>query len=233
MSLHHSPRIITDGLVLCLDAINLKSYSGNGLTWTGLLDSSYATLGANTLYNTSGYFGLDGTVNSAIVTAGITYPSTWSQPTSFEMWTYFDSDGTWHNTNRGGLFSRGSTAGTFGLIRRNVNNEVGMWLRHDTATIQVYGTVTSNTWVHIVGTWDGTSNVNLYINGTVSSSANGSPTGSPDVGNYSLGGQGNTLNSAPGNYMKGRIAVAKIYDKELNINEVQQNFQALRGRYGI
>jgi hypothetical protein len=33
--------------------------------------------------------------------------------------------------------------------------------------------------------------------------------------------------------MKGRIAVAKIYDKELNINEVQQNFQALRGRYGI
>jgi hypothetical protein len=148
------------------------------------------------------------------------------------MWTYFDSDGTWHNTLRGGLFSRGSTAGTFGLIRNNIDNQVGMWLRHDTATILAVGTVTSNTWVHIVGTWDGTSNVNLYVNGTVSS-ANGSPTGSPDVGNYSLGGQGPTLAGSPGNYMKGRIAVAKIYDKELNINEVQQNFNALRGRFNV
>jgi hypothetical protein len=33
--------------------------------------------------------------------------------------------------------------------------------------------------------------------------------------------------------MKGRIAVAKIYNKELNINEVQQNFNALRGRFNV
>jgi len=34
--LAHSPRIITDGLVLCLDAGNPKSYPGSGTTWTDL-----------------------------------------------------------------------------------------------------------------------------------------------------------------------------------------------------
>ena len=34
MALSHSPKIVTDGLVLCLDAGDRKSYSGSGTTWT-------------------------------------------------------------------------------------------------------------------------------------------------------------------------------------------------------
>ena len=34
MGLTHSPRIVTDGLVLCLDAANAQSYPGTGTTWT-------------------------------------------------------------------------------------------------------------------------------------------------------------------------------------------------------
>ena len=36
MALAHSPRIVTDGLVLYLDAANTKSYSGSGTTWTDI-----------------------------------------------------------------------------------------------------------------------------------------------------------------------------------------------------
>ena len=36
MGLVHSPRIVTDGLVLALDAGNTKSYPGSGTTWTDL-----------------------------------------------------------------------------------------------------------------------------------------------------------------------------------------------------
>jgi hypothetical protein len=36
MALAHSPKIVTDGLVLCLDAGNPKSYPGSGTTWTDL-----------------------------------------------------------------------------------------------------------------------------------------------------------------------------------------------------
>ena len=34
MGLGHSPRIVTDGLVLCLDAASKRSYPGTGTTWT-------------------------------------------------------------------------------------------------------------------------------------------------------------------------------------------------------
>ena len=36
MSLYHSPQISLNGLVLCLDAANPKSYPGSGTTWTDL-----------------------------------------------------------------------------------------------------------------------------------------------------------------------------------------------------
>ena len=36
MALNHSPSIVTNGLILAVDAANLKSYSGSGNTWTDL-----------------------------------------------------------------------------------------------------------------------------------------------------------------------------------------------------
>ena len=36
MSLNHSPAIVTDGLVLCLDAANPRSYPKSGTTWSDL-----------------------------------------------------------------------------------------------------------------------------------------------------------------------------------------------------
>ena len=40
----HSPRIVTNGLVLCLDAANPKSYPGSGTAWTDLVSSNNGTL---------------------------------------------------------------------------------------------------------------------------------------------------------------------------------------------
>ena len=36
MGTYYNPRIVTDGLVLALDAGNAKSYPGSGTTWTDL-----------------------------------------------------------------------------------------------------------------------------------------------------------------------------------------------------
>ena len=44
MSLAHSPRIVTDGLVLALDAGNIKSYSGSGTTWNDIIGGNNATI---------------------------------------------------------------------------------------------------------------------------------------------------------------------------------------------
>ena len=37
-------KMVTDGLVLCLDAANTKSYPGSGTTWSDLIESNNGTL---------------------------------------------------------------------------------------------------------------------------------------------------------------------------------------------
>ena len=44
MGLAHSPRIVTDGLVLALDAGNTKSYPGSGTAWTDTVGGNTETL---------------------------------------------------------------------------------------------------------------------------------------------------------------------------------------------
>ena len=62
MSYHNNPRIVTDGLALCLDANAKRSYSGTGNTWYDLSGNGYnGTLTNSPTYNSSGYFDLDGT----------------------------------------------------------------------------------------------------------------------------------------------------------------------------
>ena len=52
MALHHNPRIVTDGLVLHLDAADRNSYPGSGTTFTDLSgNGNNATLQNGTSYS--------------------------------------------------------------------------------------------------------------------------------------------------------------------------------------
>ena len=89
--------------------------------------------------------------------------------------------------------------------------------------------VTTGTWVHVIATFNHLGNMCTYINGTLTSTTNMSAytnfwyNSALCVGGY---------NYAPYRFT-GQIPVAKVYTKELSAAEVQQNFNALRGRYGI
>ena len=49
MGLSHSPNIVTDGLVLCLDAANRRSYPGSGNSWLDLSgNGNNGTFGSGT-----------------------------------------------------------------------------------------------------------------------------------------------------------------------------------------
>ena len=229
--------IVRTGLILDLDVSQSLSYAGTGTTWTDLSGGgNTGTLAGNTSFSSQGYFVLDGVDGTRIGTSGPSYPTTWNQAVTFEIWAYFDADGTWHNTFSGGLFSRGSTAGTLGLTRANGDNSVRMWLRDSGGTATAAGTVVRDAWYQIVGTWGGDANLNLklYLNGVETGSfTKTSISGSPDIGGYNLGGMSSTLSGSPGNYMKGRISAARMYDRELSAAEVSQNYNALRNRFGI
>ena len=63
MSLTVYQPIVTDGLVICLDAANTKSYPGSGTTWTDTIGGNVGTLTNGPTFNSAnaGYIAFDGT----------------------------------------------------------------------------------------------------------------------------------------------------------------------------
>lgn len=54
MGLIHSPKIVTDGLILCLDPASKRSYTGAGTAWTNLINSKNGTLVNGPTFSTEG-----------------------------------------------------------------------------------------------------------------------------------------------------------------------------------
>jgi hypothetical protein len=102
--------------------------------------------------------------------------------------------------------------------------------------VNITNPLTVNTWVNICVTYNGTSlasGVNMYLNGVLTGTT---------IGGDSLGTQTNISNfptligkrnpSSQG-FFNGNISNVQIYNRALSATEVSQNFNALRGRYGI
>ena len=83
-----------------------------------------------------------------------------------------------------------------------------------------------NTWYHFIGTYDG-SNMRFYRNGTLTNTVAGSGTLGGSSANMVIGSYSGAY------YSQGQIPVVKVYNRTLSAAEIQQNFNALRGRYGI
>jgi hypothetical protein len=87
----------------------------------------------------------------------------------------------------------------------------------------------TNTWYHAVMTYDG-SLATLYINGVpiTSSPATGSITYSSNS-NLNIGRK----NSSDGEYISGQVQVTRVYNRGLSQQEITQNYNALKGRFGL
>ncbi len=90
---------------------------------------------------------------------------------------------------------------------------------------------TSGQYVHIVGTYSSDLKCRIYVNGVLraTSAVTNIYTNSPTVGEFQIGYLSNS-----GNYFTGYIDIVKYYyNKSLTADEVANNFQAIRGRFGI
>jgi hypothetical protein len=86
---------------------------------------------------------------------------------------------------------------------------------------------TLNTWQNVVYTYNGSS-LSIYSNGVSGGST--SYTGTPNSGGAGFR-VGRRWDAA--DYFAGNIGVIKIYNRALSATEISQNFNAIRGRYGI
>jgi hypothetical protein len=141
-----------------------------------------------------------------------------------------------------GLGSGMSVNGVWGFtygIRFNVasNGVVYFIIGTDVTTFVNIATsgvnVNDNNWHHIVAVKNGDASCAIYVDGVVR--ASGVPVANWSGTNpwFAMEIQvGRDQNDAP-YYFNGRIDVGRVYNRGLSAAEVQQNFNALRGRYGI
>ena len=235
--LAHSPRIVTDGLVLCLDAGNTKSYPGSGTTWYDLSGNG----NNGTLVNGVGYdsgnggsLSFDGTNDYSTIpdVDGVT-DFTNSNNYTVDFWIYLNS--TQNNTGNSDndVVEKWSGTGgypyTFRYIRSNETMSVQVYNGSSSNSTSIQ--ISSNNWWNICGVFDWNNSIlTFYGNGgSVSSTTTLNLTGTiTNTSALNLMRRGNNIN-----YATGKLSNFKIYNRALTAQEIQQNFNALRGRFSI
>lgn len=230
--------IVTTGLVAYYDAGKAASQPTTGATWYDISNTmSNATPSASPpTYNSSGYFTFD-RVNVQTYRTSALAPTSWAESWTIEVWMYTPTGATWSNgVNRSHFISAGSTAGTWGVVRYPVDNQVSTWIRGAAESAETpRATLARDTWNQFVGTWNSGNTISSYLNGAFVGSATVTPTGVPDsIGSgIHIGGVNTTVSGSPGTYYEGNIAIVTMYNRALSAAEVANNFEALRDRFGI
>lgn len=110
-------------------------------------------------------------------------------------------------------------------VRFNVLTDGG-WLFQNGTTV-----LSSNTWYYFTMVWDGTNNTwTGYINDKQEFSV--AKSGTMTSGSF-YGYVGYTPQGGEQSNFFGQIPVVQYYNRALSADEVTQNFNALRGRYGV
>lgn len=232
MGLGHSPAVTSSGLVLCVDAGNLRSYPGSG---TAINDLS--GLGNNgTLVNSPTYNSGNGgylTFTSASSTyVSIPYSSSLDTPTgsTHEVWFY--------PTGAGEFLTRGQSDSGANPDNPRLYVYADGKVYFDWSTTgsdrygEVAGAATMNAWNQVVLQALPNTTLKLYTNGAykgASTIGGNMPATLPNSANpIILGG----VTWIP-RYFSGRIAAVRLYNRALSADEILQNYNAMRGRFGL
>lgn len=239
MGLAHSPRTITDSLIFALDAANIKSYPGTGNIWFDMSrkNNHFYLRNAPTFQGT--YFANDGT-NDHYSTSG--------NPNNF-AWTPNGAVG--NSTITIDMWVRSSdTSGVFFTKPWNGSGQYNIFI-YPTSFVLLCGTtsnsvtfgrtISNGTWTNIV-CWANATDMGYYLNGIAFSSQKvhnitgdipSAGNGNIECGLMTLYPYGEGWSGITGHNILGDIASCKMYSRVLTQNEVLQNFNAMRGRYGL
>jgi hypothetical protein len=225
MAFNYSPKIVTDGLVLYLDAANSKSYVSGSTTWSDISrGGNNGTLTNGPTYSSAngGSIILDGSNDYVDVTTtpNLTNPLTICAFVNTSVTT--GSNQVIYGPSANGQDNWLSISNNKAQILATQTSDVNNFSITGTTTIQ------ANTWYHITGIVD--NNVtSLYINGVfeVASSARA----------FTIGGWNSTARigqRATGQFsFNGRIASVYGYNRALTAQEILQNYNATKTRFGL
>ena len=234
--MRYGPSIITDNLVLHLDAADLNSYSGSGTTWADLSGNrNDGTLNTGAIFNSAnlGNISVDGTVNGYV-----SIPNAASiNPTSAITVS------AWFNISS---FTSNYAPIVFKQNTFNSNYEqyvlylgsggMGFTITDPSQVQRGAGTAVDyrNQITCAVGTCDITAQkLNFYINGILIQTTSFPSTFNISTNQLSIGATtGGAASSYPGKSI-GKIFNVSIYNRALSASEILKNYNAIKGRFKL
>jgi hypothetical protein len=227
MSINYNPSVVTSGLVLCLDAGNPRSYPGTGTNW----------------------FDLSGNNNNSVLTNGPTYSSADNGN------LLFDGVDDYSNFFAANL---GSTTTVEVWCKLGSYNEKMLfgWNRYDvyfpngtfgynTGNGDSYGISNStlvslgipNNWKHFIFEMRSDvsyTNNKIFVNGTALTLSQQLGSENAASRNFNSGnGRISGWRFSNQYFINMNLSIFRVYNRGLTTEEIQQNFNAMRGRYGI
>ena len=214
MGIAYNTSIVSDGLIFALDAANSRSYPGTGLTAFGLVGGANGTLLNGTGFSSvaGGCWSFDGTDDGINTTINID-----NDPLTINAWVYC--------TEVTSVNGRGIVLSDNGGWDRGLEINDSKWGVHIGNNLYKVGTALNNTWYHTSLSYS--SNVwNLYVNGSFvfSSSSTTSP------GSLATIGRADYFSTR---IFQGLIPQVLIYNRALTAQEILQNYNATKKRYGL
>ena len=221
-------KIVTDGLVLALNAADMNSYPGSGATWNDLSGNNNSGSLVNNptfISNNGGGFYFNNAVSNTGINCGDPSSLSFSQNSfSLALWVNYAASGFFIN-------KVGSSAGGFNF-----------WYTGTSLRFQIFsgsvapspinlvaGTLTNNTYYQVSATYNG-SVANTYINGSLVGTQTNPVTVSTIGGNFTVGYRNDAFNT---NYSSGSIYNVQVYNRALSASEVLQNYNAQKSRFGL
>ena len=227
MGFSRGPKIITDGLVLALDAGSKKSYPSSGTTWYDLSGNANGNI-ANTAYNSDGYFSFDGTNDTISITQTIDLYA-------FDIWLYLNANVN-SSTGQYGIFRYRDTALQSGFVLGNATGYINgdtLGFLYENPSANYYRTGITDTisagWNNISVRWNGIS-YEIYVNGQSKTTTYGSSFGHVPLISSDLITIGEGYTSSSGDFI-GRLGSFKVYERTLTVQEILQNYNATKSRF--
>ncbi len=231
MAFNYSPKIVTDGLVFAVDAANKKSYPGSGTTWLDLAGNNNGTLTNGPTFDSGNGGSIDFDGSNDYVDFGNFDNTQVSSAITLSIW--FNAS----YSSLGFLIGNGGGWNAGGFCMFMYSSKVRFELQGTGKKALDIPTSSFGQWQNMVGTWENGGLMRGYVNGSqvVTTSGITAISSNSDTGYLRMGGKGSNP-GAPGlsvSYVNGNIALTKIYNKALSADEILQNYNVLKGRFGL